>query len=183
VDTPDHITTLIQIIIVSISHLDHFSKFPDSSGSMGFSTLIMWAVIIFISYQIYKQCMYNMGYYNGAPSDGTYGPGTAPGTSPGYGGKDIKNKQSINFTIGYPKPYTSYPTYSATQPGFWSGFGTGGLLGYLFSRPSYYSGYNNYGYRPSYGGGWSSSGSGFGGSFGGGSSTRTSSGFGTTKIR
>jgi len=91
---------------------------------------------------------------------------------------------------------TEYNSMNTQRPGFWTGFGTGGLLGYLF-RPRGYGGYGGYGggyggYNPGFGGGYRSFGG--GNSYGGGglgsfrssgstSAPRTASAFASTKRR
>jgi len=86
----------------------------------------------------------------------------------GYGGYD---PASCNPTSG------AYGTYNQPtwRPGFWSGLGTGGMLGYLFGRPRTYGGgtYVQPIQRPSYGGSFTPQ----------NSSPRTATAYATTRRR
>jgi len=168
----------------SHSQHNHYASYDHNyygdSNSSNFGKFVLWGILIIVIFGLLYQCSQNMNR-PGATTSTTYGPGTAPGyggyppSAPGYG------PGSAPGYGGYP-PSPSYS--SGPRPGFWSGFGTGGMLGYLFGRsPGYgYSGYNSGWSRPSFGGSRGYSGSSFGSSFGG-SSTRSSSGFGSTRRR
>jgi len=169
----------------SHNNYQYSNHYQGSSSGGFFGTFITIAIIAFIGYQIFN-CFFAspQGFPNDNNNRGGYGGGFPPGGNPPGDGYGPNN----NFP-GYPKTsYTGYaPTYvppPAPAPGFWTGLGTGGLLGYLFSpRPNYGYGYGyrpSFGYRPTYNSGFSSGGS--PSSFGG-SSSRSSSGFGTTRRR
>jgi len=95
--------------------------------------------------------------------------------------------------------YPPGPTINTNRPGFWSGFGAGGLLGYFFRPRGYGYGYGGYnggygGYNQGFGGyngGYGGYNGGYnqpsyrssGGSFGSTSSPRTASAFASTKRR
>jgi len=182
------------------SYGNNYGSYDSHKSSWSVGGIIMFIIVCFIIYGIVKQCMANQagavgggndGYGPGYGGDGTNNNGGYPpsgGSYPGYPKTDPYASSSSSYNTGYPQPRTN--TY---QPGFWSGMGGGGLLGYLLGRSSSsgYGGYNRgygYGSAPRYSSGFGSGGfgSGFGGGsggFGGGSSTRTSSGFGGTRRR
>jgi len=166
------------------------SSYDTSSHHSGFKwgNVIMMVIIGCIIYGIWSQVSghqhhaatgahgnpppYPGGGLNGGQG-GTYGNGYGPSAYGGY-----PDPTSCNPTFG-----TAYraPTQNAWRPGFWSGMGTGGMLGYLFGRPRTYGG-GTY-VQPNHRAGWST-----GGSFGGGSSHQTSSprtatAFATTRRR
>ncbi|XP_072445254.1 store-operated calcium entry-associated regulatory factor [Chiloscyllium punctatum] len=132
-----------------------------------------------LSYLIYLMCLRSQNNSNEMPQSSTQGYDECfnnagpsghpppPGFKPDFGG------------------YTSrgaYPRSRSSGPGFWTGLGTGGLLGYLLSsrrsqpNPSPYVHYPNYSaHQPQTSGqtGWNPE----------GRETRTTSGFGGTKRR
>lgn len=167
----------------------HNSSHHGSSSSI-IGSLVSIGAFIFIAYLFISFCFSsrqvapNANNNSGGWGGGYPGGGNPPGD--GYGpGNGNQGYPKTSYT-GYSHPYVPPPA-PAAPGGFWTGFGTGGLLGYLFSRPSYgygYGGYRpSYGYRPSGFGYGGSGGSSFGGSSFGGSSSRSSSGFGTTRRR
>jgi hypothetical protein len=134
-------------------------------------SLIILGVVIFIIITIVRSINNNLGDPSSAGARFPPGPGFGPG--PGY-----------PTYPSYPSSYgSSYGYGPATSPGFFGGLAGGATLGYLFGRnrtSPYYAAPTSYGYR-----GWGSSGSFSAPStgFGGGSTTRTATGFGGTKKR
>lgn len=173
-------------------HSSHSSGGDDSSG------LLVVAVLLLIAFGVYKlflsgnsaqgpdhgQAGFNTGPdHHGSPS-GPPPPGFKddytstgyPGGNPGYGFRNDYTQDHHQSTRGR--------SNHNTGGGFWTGMGTGGLLGYLFGRQrnqphhSYggFSGNNSYYSKPS-----SSSSSSH--TTSSSSGTRTASGFGGTKRR
>jgi len=147
-------------------------------GSSFLGTVFSFLALVFCIY-VGLRCCFGTTPSAAAGAPGTYG---APPPAGSYG-------TSFGGAYGnglYPSapPMASYAAPAAPQPGFWSGFTAGGLLGYLFRpRPHYYG--TPYGtpfapMTPTYGGATfmptpSAAPS--------GGSTRTSTGFGGTKRR
>ncbi|XP_043576387.1 store-operated calcium entry-associated regulatory factor isoform X2 [Chiloscyllium plagiosum] len=93
----------------------------------------------------------------------------------------LRDVQALTLYSGYTS-HGAYPRSRSSGPGFWTGLGTGGLLGYLLSsrrsqpNPSPYVHYPNYSaHQPQTSGqtGWNPE----------SRETRTTSGFGGTKRR
>jgi len=147
------------------------TPYYQENGS-GFGQVVLFIILAFIIIGILRQCNQNAQRNYNSGGTGYYSqPYDSPPSYPGY------NPGMQGMQGSYPKPYPDN-TY---RPGFWSGVGTGGLLGYLF-RP------RTTGYGPSYGPGyrsqsWGSSPSGSFGSFGSNSSPRTASAFASTRRR
>jgi len=141
----------------------NYNYHPESNRSFSWGNVFMFVIFGIIIIGIINQCSKNAGTTNDNFFVGS-NPSTNYGTGYGYG--------TGNPGIG--------------RPGFWSGFGTGGLLGYFF-RPRTYYGTPSYGYnRPTYGGNWGSTGGSWGssgGSFGSSSGPRTASAFASTRKR
>jgi len=140
----------------------------DTSDS-SFGKVFIFLVFAFIIIALMRQCNQNAATsYASAPPSYASAPG-------GY--YNPTNDPPPSYP-GYPKPYPDN-TYAAPgttwRPGFWTGFGTGGLMSYLFRprAPGYYTA-PNYGQRT---GSWGSS-----GSFGS-SSPRTANAFASTRRR
>jgi len=166
-------------------HNYNTSHYHDTSSGIG--TVFMFIVLVFIIIGILKQCNQNGSYGQG--DNTTYDPPRYPGYPPS--GYPSSGYPSSGYpSTGYPSsgyPSTGYPSYPTTtwRPGFWSGFGTGGLMGYLF-RPR--TGYYGNTYAPSYGPTYGSRTSFGSGSFGSGSSfasssPRTATAFASTRRR
>jgi len=156
----------------------HYSSSYDT-GSSKVGRLILFAIVAFIFYNVYQQCVRlgntpvvpptapnNGGQYWGP---GGNGPHYGPGPGPGYGGGYPDNCP--------PRPSSNYYGGANWRPGFWSGLATGGALGHLFSRGNSYNQPSLFGMRR-------------GGGLGGGSSlgslatgSRMASGFGGTRRR
>ncbi|XP_029910045.1 store-operated calcium entry-associated regulatory factor isoform X2 [Myripristis murdjan] len=175
------------------------SSFPSSGEDSG--SLLVVVLLLLLAYGVYKlflsgntdqggqdsgQAGYpgdnHQGYAGGPPPPGFKPDFTSyAGANPGYAGAN-PGYAGANPGYGFHSDYTygqRHPGAHATQGtggGFWTGMGTGGMLGYLFGRqrnqpPSYaQSHYTDSSPRPGRG---SSSSSG----------TRTASGFGGTKRR
>ncbi|XP_048053249.1 store-operated calcium entry-associated regulatory factor [Megalobrama amblycephala] len=166
-------------------------SFQNSPSGDGVGGLIAIAFLLLVAYAVYKMflCSPSHGHqgYNG---DGTQGFGGAfdnsqgmgpppPGFKPDYYSEDhSSSRPGYGFSDAYTRPQSSWTGFTGgNRPGgggFWTGMGTGGILGYLFGnqRRQPPMGYT----RPSYSSNPSpapktSSG------------TRTASGFGGTKRR
>jgi len=201
------------------------TKSHHKSDSWDFTDILMLLIVCLFIYAIYKTCFAARG-----PQEVPHGPagGFGPGGGGGPGGNDApppyddppppygwrptdnKPPQSSSGPTG--SSYRSASSGSANAgradgsssgPGFWTGLGAGGLLGYLAGGNTNRAG-SAYGYdQRSRGGMWgtggggsswwnSNGGGGSGGSSGfgsgpstssGSSGTRTASGFGGTKRR
>lgn len=135
-----HLTTINQVRFL------HF-KIVNVSASSGIGSVISFLVVTFILYQIVVACCLRPQYANIFLVPNSIRPTPNPnnnngGWGGGYPGGGNPPPGDGYGPGGYPKTsYTGYsPSYvppPAPAPGgFWTGFGTGGLLGYLFSRPS-----------------------------------------------
>ncbi|XP_035515641.1 store-operated calcium entry-associated regulatory factor [Morone saxatilis] len=161
------------------------SSHPSSSEDSG--SLLVVVVLLLLAYGVYKLFLSGNtaqwgqnGGQAGYPRDDHHG-STAGPPPPGFK-PDFTGYSGANPGYGFHSNYTQgqqYPgghTAPGTGGGFWTGMGTGGVLGYLFGRQrsqphnQYYPGYTNS--TPSSTGHTSSS-----------SGTRTASGFGGTKRR
>lgn len=125
--------------------------FSGSSGS-SFGNIILICVFLFLAYILYSAC-------TARPT--TIPPvGRSPGGGPGYGydgygGGGPGGRPSPGC---YPDTSTYYGGATGGGPGFFSGLGAGGLLGYLFGRRPYGAApgyYNSPGYAPGYSPGYS----------------------------
>ncbi|XP_034044320.1 store-operated calcium entry-associated regulatory factor [Thalassophryne amazonica] len=152
-----------------------------------FGGLLVVVLFLGIAYCVYKFFLTNNtnrwgqeGAQNGYNDDGhgsTTGP-PPPGFRPDYTGEN----PGVNPGYGFRSEYTNTHHYpgsgatSGTNGSFWTGMGTGGVLGYLFGRqrnqPHHYHHSNFFASRPSTPRTFSHS-----------TGTRTASGFGGTKRR
>lgn len=177
-------------------HQQHQSSYP--SGGQDSGGMLVVLVLLLIAYGIYKMFLSGNSDHGPNPRDGFHGSASAPpppgfrpdytstsdytsAGSAGYPGANPGYGFHSDYTQGQ-YPYTGGRSHRNTGAGggFWTGMGTGGLLGYLFgsqrTRPhqSHGYGYNDTFPRPSPSPSSSSSSS---------SGTRTASGFGGTKKR
>jgi len=162
----------------------------DNHRGSGFKigSVIMFALVAYIFWNVYKQCVTASGAGSAARGGGGgagFYPGGGPG-GPGSGGGG-------GFGPGCNTVPDSSARAGSWTPGFWSGLAAGGLLTNLFGgqrhRPGLFGGGGLGGMfgRPSYGGPAFAGSRGVGGpSFGGGGgggSSRSASGFGGTRRR
>ena len=143
----------------------NYNSFKSSyeKSSTGFADFIVFAVIMLIIYALYKTCIDNgdnIGDRAYSSTNNDY-PGGAPGGSPGAGGGGgwFNPRQNQNhYQGGYDDAACGANRRQGTGGGgggFWTGLGTGGLLGYMLGGGNRgYGGYNR-GYRQGWtGGGW-----------------------------
>ncbi|XP_062286329.1 store-operated calcium entry-associated regulatory factor [Scomber scombrus] len=160
----------------------HSSGTEDSAGMLGV------AVLLLLAYGVYKLFLSGNtpqggqdSTHTGYPRDNQHAAGPPP---PGFK-PDFTGYAGANPGYGFHSDYThgqQYPRGQAapgTGNGFWTGMGTGGVLGYLFGRQrnqpynyNHHSGYTDHRPPPARDSSSSSS-----------SGTRTASGFGGTKRR
>ncbi|XP_058496027.1 store-operated calcium entry-associated regulatory factor-like [Solea solea] len=167
-------------------HHSHHSSHPSHSGDLG--GLLVVGVLLLVAYCVYKLFLSgNMaqwgqdGGQTGYPGGNNHGSAAGP-PPPGFK-PDFTGHAGANPGYGFHSDYTHGQQFpggranTGTGGGFWTGMGTGGLLGYLFGRQRNHG--NNYNYntntRPTHSSSSSSSSS--------SSGTRTASGFGGTKRR
>lgn len=169
-----------------------------STDSSGISGLITIVVLLAIAFGVYKLFLSNgqdspPPYSEHPPHSHQYqrftnsaGP-QPPGFKPEFTG-------SHGATYGFSSAFTGQQGHENSGPGFWTGLGTGGILGYLFgsnraatpfsdswynpSYPSYSSTWNRRAYSPSDGGSGS-----YSACSSSESKSRTASGYGGTKKR
>ncbi|XP_018413401.1 PREDICTED: store-operated calcium entry-associated regulatory factor [Nanorana parkeri] len=161
-----------------------YSKSWNSQSPYDGSGVIVFLVLLGLAYGVYKlflstppmQQEQHPPNYDGH-DDQHYSHANAPPPPPGFKSDFTGNTSGFG---GFSKP-SSYGSQATQGPGFWTGLGTGGVLGYLFgnrrSQPHYTasSPYHNTWSAPSFSGStFSSSQS---------SGVRTASGFGGTKRR
>ncbi|KAK2908644.1 hypothetical protein Q8A67_004481 [Cirrhinus molitorella] len=161
---------------------------PSGDGAGG---LIVIAFLLLVAYAVYKMFLCSPTHgHQGFSGDGSQGypSGTwdnshgteppPPGFKPDYYSADqSSSRPGYGFSDAYTRPQSSFTggnTGGRGGGGFWTGMGTGGLLGYLFGNqrrqpPMGFSG-PSYTHRPSPAPKTSSG-------------TRTASGFGGTKRR
>jgi len=150
-----------------------------ASHGSGWASLIFFGIFALIIFGLVRQCMQNSASGTYGSGSSTYGSGFGSGS---YGSGFGSGSSGSSTYGGYPSTgcAPSAPSYSTYRPGFWTGLGGGSLLGYLFGRGRSNTGY----YHPT-----SSFGSSYGSSyrpspsFSAPSSSRSSSGFATTKRR
>ncbi|KAM5193544.1 store-operated calcium entry-associated regulatory factor [Mantella aurantiaca] len=161
-----------------------YSKSWNSQSSYDGSGVIVFLVLLGLAYGVYKLFLSgpSMQEQQQSPNyDGhdyqQYSQASAPPPPPGFKSSYTGN----NSGFGGFGNTASYGSQATQGPGFWTGLGTGGVLGYLFgnrrSQPQYtaYSPYHNTWSGPSFSGPTSSSSH--------SSGVRTASGFGGTKRR
>lgn len=169
-------------------HQQRQSSFP--SGGEDSGGLVVVVVLLLIAFALYKVFLSGNSGQGPNPRDGHHGSASAPpppgfkpdytstdypGANPGYGFRNDYTQGQYPYTGGRYNHNTG-----AGGGGFWTGMGTGGLLGYLFGRQrtqphqsyGHYYGHSDSYSRPSSSSSSSSS-----------SGTRTASGFGGTKRR
>ncbi|XP_073698208.1 store-operated calcium entry-associated regulatory factor isoform X2 [Garra rufa] len=164
---------------------------PSADGASG---LIVIGFLLLLAYAVYKMFLCNPTHgHQGFSGDGSQGySGTwdnshgteppPPGFKPDYHSDQSSSRPGYGFSDSYTRPqsaFTGFPGFTGGNTGgrgggFWSGMGTGGILGYLFGNqrrqpPMGFAG-PSYTHQPSPAPKTSSG-------------TRTASGFGGTKRR
>jgi len=161
-------------------HDTHHNSYNSHTSGFKFKNLILFGIVVFIFYNVYKQCTQINTYPSGrAPGSGAgYGPGWGPGGGGGGGGPGSGPYYGGGDSC-QPPPAT-YGTGASWRPGFWTGLATGGFLGNMWGRPrtGYYSSTPRYTRAFSSGPSFSSGGGG-----GMSSGSRSASGFGGTRRR
>uniref|UniRef100_A0A671UZM9 Store-operated calcium entry-associated regulatory factor n=1 Tax=Sparus aurata TaxID=8175 RepID=A0A671UZM9_SPAAU len=127
-------------------HQHHQSSYP--SGGEDSGGLLVVAVLLLLAYGIYKLflsgSMAQQGQDDGQagyPRDNHYGSNAGP-PPPGFKPDYTGSYSGANPGYGFHSDYThgqQYPRGHAspgTGSSFWTGMGTGGVLGYLFGRQS-----------------------------------------------
>lgn len=160
----------------------YYSTPKKSSGLNPFGDLIMLAIVGIIIYAIYHTCIRTPDRSAGPDPQRPDRPRGSPppygwrGDNDGNDGNDGNGGDSCSGSRGG-GTYSSGPQQGARpQAGgwgnsFWTGLGTGGLLGYMFGGRGTQTQYGRqpYGYGGGYGNGYGGGyGSGFGSMFGGG---------------
>lgn len=174
------------------SFSNYYNKFyPSNSG--GISGLITIVVLLAIAFGVYK--FFLSDGQDSPPPYSEYPPyshrhqrstnsaGPPPGFKPEFTGP-------YGATSGFGSAFTGQQGYASSGPGFWTGLGTGGILGYLFGSnraATPFSDSWNYPSYPSYSSMWNSPFRGGSGSYSACSNsetrTRTASGYGSTRRR
>ncbi|KAM8785185.1 store-operated calcium entry-associated regulatory factor [Rhynchonycteris naso] len=181
----------------SNSFSDYYQKLssPHSGGISGLITIVVLLAIAFGVYKLflsdaqdspppYSEYPPYSHHYQGFSSSAGPPP---PGFKPGFTGPQ-------GAASGFGSAFTGQQGYGNSGPGFWTGLGTGGILGYLFgsnraatpfsnswyhpSNPSYSSSWNSHANSPLHGGSGSRS-----ACSGSETGTRTASGYGGTRRR
>ncbi|XP_045391320.1 store-operated calcium entry-associated regulatory factor [Lemur catta] len=194
------------------SFSDYYNKWY-SADSCSMGGLITIVVLLGIAFAVYKLFLsdgqhspppyseyppFSHHYQRFTNSAGPPPPGFKFGGPPSPGFKfEFREPQNTGrgATSGFGSAFTGQQGYENSGPGFWTGLGTGGILGYLFgsnraatpfsdswhfpsSSPSYSSTWNSRAYSPLRGG--SSGNSAYSTSD---TKTRTASGYGGTRRR
>uniref|UniRef100_G1PLN4 Store-operated calcium entry-associated regulatory factor n=1 Tax=Myotis lucifugus TaxID=59463 RepID=G1PLN4_MYOLU len=137
-----------------------FNPFSDyyKSNSSGISGLITIVVLLAIAFGVYKLFLgggqdspppysesppYSPGFQGFTNSAGPPPPGFKPGFTGMFG--------TPGATYGFGSAFTGQQGNANSGPGFWTGLGTGGILGYLFgSNRATTTPFSDSWYRPSY---------------------------------
>ncbi|CAG11163.1 unnamed protein product [Tetraodon nigroviridis] len=118
------------------------SHHSSDSSDVGFSNLLVVAGLLLVAYCFYTFALKKDGY----PGNQDYGSATAP-PPPGFR-PEFAGYSGANSGYGFHDDYTHkqrYPGQQSNFGGFWTGMGTGGMLGYLFGRQrsQYHANYGN----------------------------------------
>lgn len=166
-----------------------------SSDSKGFSGLLTIAVLLAIAFGVYKLFL-SSGQdapppYSEYPTNSQHYQRFTNSAGPAPPGFKSEFTGAHGAAPHFRSAFTGQQGYDNSGPGFWTGLGTGGILGYLFGSnraatpfsdswyypsypPSYSSTWNNRAYPPFHGGSAHSSSE---------TRTRTASGYGGTRKR
>ncbi|XP_068607421.1 store-operated calcium entry-associated regulatory factor [Brachionichthys hirsutus] len=167
-------------------HQQQSRQSSDPTGGDGSGGLLVIAVLLLLAYGIYKLFLSgNTTHWGQDDAQAGYPTAPPPTAPPPPGFKpDFTGYSGANPGYGFRPDYTQRQQYRGgrasphTGGGFWTGLGSGGVLGYLLGRQrSHSSGYNHGGYNESRRPPAGSPSSAFS------SGTRTASGFGGTKRR
>ncbi|XP_043915634.1 store-operated calcium entry-associated regulatory factor [Protopterus annectens] len=177
------------------------SGFSAGKGSSEFNGVVVLVIFLVLAYGVYKMFLCRPQHPNQPYADGTdssygfsgqntFGPSPPgfmgpppPGFNPDVTGSSAGSTSSSGG-FGFGNVFNQQRPTGSSGPGFWSGFGTGGALGYLFGNQNAQRSNSPFG-------NWGSTGNSssmFGSTSTSNtkppeSSTRTASGFGGTKRR
>ncbi|KAM7111020.1 store-operated calcium entry-associated regulatory factor [Molossus nigricans] len=130
-----------------------FNSFSDKNNSGGISGLITIMVFLAIAFGVYK--LFLSGGQDSPPPYSEYPPYSHPyqgftsSAGPPPSGFKPQFTGMPGATSGFGSAFTGQG-HENSGPGFWTGLGTGGILGYLFGSNRAATPFSNSWYHPSY---------------------------------